>query len=170
MLDNAYRIDKNHYKDWQVELAEELLKEFDHEEHNLLDVLHFFQNEFGYIDKELIPPLAKFFNLSRADVHGVVSFYHDFREQKTGSYVLKICQAESCQAMGSRKLTEEIKNYLGIDFHETHAEKDITLEPVYCLGNCSCSPNVMLNTKIFSRTSTEQLKQILQTLDQTRHA
>lgn len=169
MLDRVRNIPKNHFKDWQPDLAANLLKNFDSEEHNLLDVLHSFQGTFGFIDKELIPLLAKFFNLSRAEVHGVISFYHDFREKKPASYVLRICQAESCQAMGSRKLTAELKAALNIDFHESNSEADITLEPVYCLGNCSCSPNLTINSEMFSRVSSESLKQILQGLKAAQH-
>jgi formate dehydrogenase subunit gamma len=169
VLDIAHNIPKNHFEDWQPDLAASLLKDFDSEEHNLLDVLHFFQGTFGYIDKELIPLLAKFFNLSRAEVHGVISFYHDFRELKPASYVLKICQAESCQAMGCRKLTTELKAALDIDFHETSTEADITLEPVYCLGNCSCSPNLMINSQLFSRVTSESLKRILQRFKEAQH-
>lgn len=169
MLDIAHNVPKNHFEDWQLELAAKLLKDFDSEEHNLLDVLHFFQGTFGYIDKELIPLLAKFFNLSRAEVHGVISFYHDFRDEKPAAYVLKICQAESCQAMGSNKLTTELKAALNIDFHETSTATDITLEPVYCLGNCSCSPNLMINSQMFSRVTSESLTQILQGLTEEQH-
>ncbi len=162
--DFAFDIPKNHYEDWQLELAENQLKNFDPEDNNLIDVLHFYQDSFGYIDKALIPLLAKFFNLSKAEVHGVISFYHDFRSTKPASYVLKICQAESCQAMGSELLTAELKAALNIDFHETNTAADITLEPVYCLGNCSCSPNLMINSQIISRLNSEKVKQILQNL------
>ena len=164
MLDIIQSIPKNHFEDWQLDLAESLLNDFDSDEHNLIDALHFFQNTFGYIDKELIPLLALCFNLSRAEVHGVISFYHDFREVKPASYILKICQAESCQAMGSEKLTDELKATLNIDFHETNAEADITLEPVYCLGNCSCSPNLMINSHMLSRVTSDKLKQTLKQL------
>jgi formate dehydrogenase subunit gamma len=162
--DFSLNIPKNCYEDWQLEAAQNHLKNFDIEEHNLVDVLHFFQGTFGYIDKALIPLLAKFFNLSKAEVHGVISFYHDFRDTKPASYVIKICQAESCQAMGSRKLTAELKAALEIDFHETNTDADITLEQVYCLGNCSCSPNLMINSQIISRLTSEKLKQILENL------
>ncbi len=164
MSDHAFNIPKNHYEDWQFELAVTLLNSFDIDEDTLIDVLHSFQDHFGYIDKALIPLLAKFFNLSNTEVHGVMSFYHDFRTTKPASYVLKICQAESCQAMGSRKLTAELKAALDIDFHETNTVADITLEPVYCLGNCSCSPNLMINSKIISRLTSEKLQQILQNI------
>lgn len=164
MSDFALNIPKNQYEDWQLDVAQKHLKNFDIEEHNLVDVLHFFQDTYGYIDKALIPLLAKFFNLSKAEVHGVISFYHDFRDTKPASYVFKICQAESCQAMGSRKLTAELKAALKIDFHETSKLADITLEPVYCLGNCSCSPNLMINSKIISRLTSEKLNQILTNL------
>ena len=169
MLDRTLTIPKNRFEDWHLEKVSSLLKNFDNEEHNLIDVLHFFQRTFGYIDKEVIPLLAKFFNLSRAEIHGVISFYHDFRQSKPASYILRICQAESCQAMGSRKLTTELKAALNIDFHETNNEADITLEPVYCLGNCSCSPNLTINSQIFSRVTSDHLKQILEELKNAQH-
>jgi len=159
---SAFNIPKIHFEDWQLELAVKLLDSFDIDEHTLIDVLQSFQDRFGYIDKTLIPLLAKFFNVSSTEVQGVMSFYHDFRTTKPASYVLKICQAESCQSMGSRKLTAELKATLDIDFHETNAAADITLEPVYCLGNCSCSPNLMINSKIISRLTSEKLQQLLQ--------
>lgn len=162
MSNSAFNIPKIHFEDWQLELAVKLLDSFDIDEHTLIDVLQSFQDRFGYIDKTLIPLLAKFFNVSSTEVQGVMSFYHDFRTTKPASYVLKICQAESCQAMGSRKLTAELKATLDIDFHETNAAADITLEPVYCLGNCSCSPNLMINSKIISRLTSEKLQQLLQ--------
>jgi formate dehydrogenase subunit gamma len=170
MPNKTHKISPNKFRDWHADSASSLLKKLDADDDNLLDALHFFQNEFGYIDKELIPLLAKFYNLSRADVHGVVSFYEDFREQKPAAYVLKICQAESCQAMGSRKLTADIKEHLGIGFHETNHEKGISLEPVYCLGNCSCSPNVMINSSILSRVDSEELKQTLNRLSDKNNA
>jgi formate dehydrogenase subunit gamma len=167
--DFANNILKNSYVDWNLELAQAYLKNFDIEDDNLIDVLHFFQASFGYIDKELIPLLANFFNLSKTEVHGVISFYHDFRDSKPASYVLKICQAESCQAMGSRKLTAELKAALEIDFHQTNEIADITLEPVYCLGNCSCSPNLMINSTIISRLNSEKLKLLLQNLKEAKN-
>lgn len=167
MLDTVKTITKNHFQVWHQDEANSLLKDYDTDDNNILDALHHCQNTFGYIDKELIPILAKIFNLSRAEVRGVVSFYPGFRGQKPGAYILKICQAESCQALGSKKLTEDIKSFLGLDFHQTNSESDITLEPVYCLGNCSCSPNVMINSRIFSRVDSEQLKQLLQQLGLT---
>lgn len=164
MQDTVKAITKNHFQDWQQKLARELLNDFDTEDHNIIDALHYCQNIFGYIDRELIPLLARLFNLSRAEVQGVVSFYPDFREQKPGAYIVKICQAESCQALGSDKLTADIKRFLGLEFHQTSSESDITLEPVYCLGNCSCSPNVMINSRIFSRVESEPLTLLLQQL------
>ncbi len=164
MSDTVQDIIKNQFQNWDEKLAAEVLSSVDPEDDNLLDGLHLVQKEFGYVDKKAITMLAKLFNLSRAEVHGVVSFYEDFREEKPPAYVLKICQAESCQAMGSKKITTDIKEFLGIDFHETNSESDVSLEPVYCLGNCSCSPNTMINSTIISRTSTSELTEILQNL------
>jgi formate dehydrogenase subunit gamma len=109
-----------------------------------------------------IRQLAEELNLSRADVHGVVEYYHDFRTEEPGKHILKICQAEACQAMGSRKLTEHAKKVLAMSFHDT--ENDITLEPVYCLGNCACSPAIMINGKTYGRVDEARFNALLDSL------
>ena len=127
----------------------------------LLPILHEIQNGVGYIPAEAIPLIAENLSLSRAEVHGVVSFYHHFRQTPPGESILQICQAESCQAMGSEGLTEHAKKSLGIDFHQTTADGKISLEPVYCLGNCACSPAIMLNDDVYGRVSNERLDQLI---------
>jgi formate dehydrogenase subunit gamma len=128
----------------------------------LLPVLHAIQDELGYIPSEAVPVIAKELNLTRADVHGVISFYHDFRSEKPGRHVVRICQAESCQAMGVVALTTAAKQDLGIDFHQTTKDGDFTLEPVYCLGNCALSPAIMVDGDLHGRVTHERLQQILQ--------
>ena len=108
--------------------------------------------------------LAKLFNLSRAEVHGVTSFYHDFRRSKPGHYTIRVCQAEACQAMGSEALTTAIKQLLGCDFHETTADGNFTLEKVYCLGNCACSPNIMVDKQTYGRVTAESFRKLTATL------
>jgi formate dehydrogenase subunit gamma len=119
----------------------------------LLPVLHGIQDELGYIPAEVIPAVAKVLNLSRAEVHGVVSFYHLFRTEPRGKRIIYICRAESCQAMGSRTLELHIKARLGIDYHETTTDGEVSLEPVYCLGNCACSPAIMIDEQVQSRVT-----------------
>lgn len=117
----------------------------------LLPILHEIQAEFGYVPQESLPVIARELNLSRAEVHGVVTFYHDFRERPAGRHVLKLCRAEACQSMGGETIAEKIKALLGIDFHQTTLDGAVTLEPVYCLGLCSCAPTAMLDGEVHGR-------------------
>ncbi len=127
----------------------------------LLPLLHAIQDSVGYIPAEVIPDIARALQLSRAEVHGVVSFYHDFRSQPAGSHVLQICRAEACQALGSRALEAHAKSSLGIGYGETTADGAVTLEPVYCLGNCACSPSVRIDDEIHARVDAARLDQLL---------
>ena len=117
----------------------------------LLPILHALQEHFGYIDATAVPLVAEALNLSRAEVHGVVTFYHDFRQAPPGHHVVRVCRAEACQSMGSERLAEHIKGRLGIDFHQTSPDGRFTLEPVFCLGDCACSPALMLDGKLHGR-------------------
>ncbi len=121
----------------------------------LLPILHAIQDSIGYVPAESVPAIAKALNLSRAEVHGVISFYHYFRESKPGNHTIYLCRAESCQAMGGKKLEQHVKDRLGIDFHETTADGEFSLEPVYCLGNCACSPAMQIGTEIYGRVSAD---------------
>lgn len=117
----------------------------------LLPILHEIQAEFGYVPQDSLPVIARELNLSRAEVHGVVSFYHDFRDHPTGRHVLRLCRAEACQSMGADAVAERVKALLGIDFHQTTLDGAVTLEPVYCLGLCSCAPSAMLDGEVHGR-------------------
>jgi len=119
----------------------------------LLPILHSLQEEFGYIDDAMIPLVAEALNISHAEVHGVISFYHDFRRAPAGRHVLQICRAESCQSMGCNSLIAHIEKNLGVKLGETSADGNITLLPVYCLGNCALSPAVMLDGEPYGRVS-----------------
>ena len=119
----------------------------------LLPILHSLQEEFGYIDDAMIPLIAEGLNISHAEVHGVISFYHDFRRAPAGRHVLQICRAESCQSMGCNSLIEHVEKNLGVKLGETTADGNITLRPVYCLGNCALSPAVMLDGQPYGRVS-----------------
>ena len=117
----------------------------------LLTVLHGVQEALGYIPPDSVPLIARELNLSRADVHGVISFYHYFRSKPAGRRVIYLCRAESCQAMGAATLEKHIKERLGVDFHQTTANGAYSLEPVYCLGNCACSPAMMVDDELKGR-------------------
>jgi len=125
----------------------------------LIQILHDVQAALGCVSETALRMLADELNLSRADVHGVVSYYHDFRTEPAGRHVVKICQAEACQAMGSRALTAYAERILGAAMHETN--NDITLEPVYCLGNCACAPAIMIDERTFGRVSDERFDQLI---------
>ncbi|MFM2434327.1 MAG: hypothetical protein RL063_306 [Pseudomonadota bacterium] len=123
----------------------------------LLPLLHAIQDEVGYVPESAYKPIAKALNLSVAEVHGVVTFYHHFRTHKPGRHTLQICRAESCQAMGSAALEAHAKQCLNIDYHQTTKDDAISLEPVYCLGNCALSPAVMMDDEIYGRVSAADL-------------
>ena len=128
----------------------------------LLPILHAIQDRIGHSPPDAVPKIAFELNLSRAEVHGVISFYHYFRDTPPGRHTVQICQAESCQAMGSAQLTAHAKSCLGIDFHETTADQEFSLEPVYCLGNCACSPAVMIDEEVHGRVTHERLEKLLE--------
>ena len=134
----------------------------------LLPILHGIQDQLGYIPAEAVPVIARELNLTRADVHGVVSFYHHFRSHAPGRHVMQICQAESCQAMGSVVLTAHARKQLGIDFHQTTKDKAFTLEPVYCLGNCALSPAIMVDGNIYGRVTPERFAQVVEEAQEDR--
>ena len=117
----------------------------------LLPILHALQAEFGHIPQDAGPQIALGLGISKAEVHGVVSFYHDFRETPAGRHVLKLCRAEACQAMGADRVAGAIKAALGIDWHETTPDGRVTLEPVFCLGLCACGPAAMVDGRLVGR-------------------
>jgi formate dehydrogenase subunit gamma len=128
----------------------------------LLPILHAIQEELGHVPETAVPIIASELNLTRAEVHGVVTFYHDFRSHPPGKHIVRICQAESCQAVGSGKLTAHAKERLDIDFHQTTADHSCSLEPVYCLGNCALSPSVMVDNEVFGRVNEQRFDEILE--------
>ena len=142
-----------------------LLKHYRGQPGGLLPLLHAVQSELGYIPPERVPDIARAMNLSRAEVHGVISFYHDFRGAPAGRHTLQICRAEACQAMGSRALENHARRSLDIDFGETTADGAVTLEPVYCLGNCACSPSVRIDDCVHARVDPAKLDALLAQLD-----
>jgi formate dehydrogenase subunit gamma len=127
----------------------------------LLPILHSLQQEFGFVPNESLPVISEALNISNAEVHGVVTFYHDYRRAPAGRHVLKICRAEACQSMGSDAIAARIQQLLGIGFHETARDGSVTLEPVYCLGLCACAPAAMLDGEVIGRLDAEMLDDIV---------
>ena len=127
----------------------------------LMLILHEVQDRFGYVARDSVPIIARALNLSRAEVHGVVTFYHDFRHQPPGRDVIRLCRAESCQAMGAVALADHVRGRLGVQFGETTSDGAFTLEAVYCLGNCGCSPAMVLNDELYGRVSPARFDELL---------
>lgn len=133
---------------WDADRAASRIEELRQLPGAILPILHALQAEFGYVDQAAVPLIAEALNLSRAEVHGVVSFYHDFRKAPPGMHVLKLCRAEACQSMGADALAAEARQRLRIDWGETTVDGRVTLEPVFCLGLCACAPAAMLDGKL----------------------
>jgi formate dehydrogenase subunit gamma len=130
----------------------------------LLPILHGIQDALGYVPPDSVPLIAEALNLSRAEVHGVISFYHYFRNTPPGKRTIYLCRAESCQAMGSEALERHAKQHLNIDYHETTADGAFSLEPVYCLGNCACSPSIMIDKDVYGRVTTETFDDLIENM------
>lgn len=132
-----------------------------HLEGPLLPILHALQDAFGFVPQTAVPEIADALNLSSAEVHGVISFYHDFRDAPSGRHVVKICRAEACQAMGGAALGAAVLERLGVDWHGTTANGAVTIEPVYCLGLCACAPAAMVDGKVVGRVDSARMDAIL---------
>lgn len=145
----------------QIDLA---LAQYQSQPGPLLQVLHAVQARLGYVPDAAVPIIASALNLSRAEVHGVLTFYHYFRRQPVGTHVVRICQAESCQAMRAEELTAHAKRRLGVEFHGTTPDGLFTLEPVYCLGNCASSPALMIDDELHGRVDAEKFDALISAL------
>jgi formate dehydrogenase subunit gamma len=131
----------------------------------LLPVLHEIQDKLGHVPPDAVPMIASALNLSRAEVHGVMSFYHDFRTEPAGEHTVHLCRAEACQAMGARTLEQHVQKRLGISFGETTPDGLFTLEPVYCLGNCACPPSIRINDEVHARVSPDKFDELIAALE-----
>ena len=146
---------------WDTQMIDEIVASLADKPGALMLVLHAVNERVGYVPPDAVPAIARGLNLSRAEVHGVISFYHDFRTKRPGRKVIRVCRAESCQAMGAVVLAEHIKSRLGIEFGQTSADGDFTLEPVYCLGNCACSPAIVVGEDLYGRVNPQRFDEIL---------
>ena len=147
---------------WTKDCGLELIQAHQHAAGAILPILHALQDAFGCVPEEAIPLIADALNLSRAEVHGVVSFYHDFRSKPPGRHVLKLCRAEACQAMGGVALAAAAEAKLDAHFGDTSRDGAVTLEPVYCLGLCACAPAALLDGKPLGRLDRERLEELLE--------
>ena len=146
---------------WNAEEAREIIDRHRDLPGAMLPVLHALQDAFGYLDGAAIPLVADALNVSRAEVHGVISFYHDYRTEPAGRLVLKVCRAEACQSMGCNALVEHLEKSLGVALGGTTKDGAVTLEPVYCLGNCALSPALMLDGKLHGRVTPARADRLL---------
>ncbi len=127
----------------------------------LLPILHAVQQALGFVPHDAVPLIARALNLSLAEVHGVLSFYHYFRKEQGGRHVVHMCRAEACQALGAVQLEAHAKRSLGVDFHGTTADGAIRLEPVYCLGNCALGPSLMIDEQLQGRVTAERFDALM---------
>ena len=127
----------------------------------LLPILHGIQRELGYIPSESVGRIAEGLNLSRAEVHGVISFYHYFRQHQPGRHVVQVCRAEACQAVQGEATEAHARRCLGVDYHGTSKDGQFTLEAAYCLGNCAAGPSMMIDDKLYGRVTPARLDELL---------
>ncbi|WP_018291975.1 NAD(P)H-dependent oxidoreductase subunit E [Verrucomicrobium sp. 3C] len=140
---------------------EDILQSFSRLANGLIPAFHAIQDRYGYVPKERLPEIARAFNLSQADVYGVLTFYHDFRLEPVGRHVVSVCRAEACQANGSAAVIDRLRRKLGVDFGKTTTDGEVTLLPTYCFGNCACGPSVAVDGKLYGRMSAERVERIL---------
>ncbi|MBF9234514.1 formate dehydrogenase subunit gamma [Microvirga alba] len=142
---------------WDESRASEIIVAHVSLEGAALPILHALQEEFGYIPEEAVPLVASALNISRAEVHGIVTFYHDFRREPAGRHILKLCRAEACQSMGGPRMARDFLSRLGISWGETTADRALTIESVYCLGLCACAPSAMYDGEPLGRLTPDKL-------------
>jgi formate dehydrogenase subunit gamma len=145
-----------------IETVSALVQEYAETPGGMLPLLHAIQAALGYIPKDQVAVIAIGMGLSRAEVHGVIGFYHDFHYESRGKTTVHVCRAEACQAMGSRQLEAHIKSRLGVDYGGITDDGRFSLEPVYCLGNCACSPSIRMGDDIHARVDAKRFDQLLE--------
>jgi formate dehydrogenase subunit gamma len=141
--------------------VDEILRAHVGTEGALLPILHDVQASFGFVPQAALPRIATALNISRAEIHGVVSFYHDFRDAPAGRHIVKLCRAEACQAMGADHVADHALRRLGLGWHETTPDGGVTVEPVFCLGLCACAPAAMVDGRLFGRVDTARIDALL---------
>jgi formate dehydrogenase subunit gamma len=149
------------FESWDATRASAIIAAHAGLEGATLPILHALQAQFGHVPAAAVPLVADALNLSRAEVYGCLTFYHDFRSAPAGRHVLKLCRAEACQAMGADALHQEVLADLGVAWHETSADGALTVEPVFCLGLCACGPAAMLDEAPMARVSAASMRTAL---------
>lgn len=149
------------YEPWEPACASDILAGLTHKDGATLLMLQALQQAFGYVPQDAEPMIAQALNLSRAEVHGVLTFYPDFRQEPPGRHVLKLCRAEACQAAGGDALAAHVETRLGVTFGATTADGAVTLEPAYCLGLCATAPSAMINERVVGRLDAGKLDALL---------
>lgn len=147
---------------WDPETVRGIISSLKDKPGALLPVLHGIQDALGFVPPDSVAMVARELNLSRAEVHGVITFYHYFRDTPPGRRTIHVCRAESCQAMDADTLESHVKQRLDIDYHETTPDGAFSLEPVYCLGNCACSPSIMIDGEVYGRVSPDRFDEIIE--------
>ena len=153
------------YAPWDIDVARTIIAGKQSMPGPLLPILHALQEEFGYIDREAEPLIADILNVTRAEVHGVVTFYHDFRHAPPARHLLKLCRAEACQSTGGDKLAAHAEAKIGVALGGATADGRVSLEPVYCLGLCAVAPSAMLDGRVIGRMDEEKLDALLAEID-----
>lgn len=148
------------YEDWSTERAAQVIAEHRHLEGAAMPILHALQETFGFVPDPAVPMIADSLNLSRAEVYGVLTFYHDFRRSPPGRTVVKLCAAEACQAVGGAALAAYAEEKLGVEMGETSPDGRVTLEPIYCLGLCACAPSALVDGQLLGRLDRDAIDEI----------
>jgi formate dehydrogenase subunit gamma len=151
------------YETWTEDRAAVIIAAHTHREGATLPILHALQNTFGCVPAAAVPMVAAALNLSRAEVHGIVTFYHEFRRHPPGRHILRLCRAEACQSLGGEAVAEQLRDRLGVDWHDTSADGAVTLEPVFCLGLCAIGPAAMLDGQPLARLDAAKVEAALET-------
>lgn len=146
---------------WDLTEATKIVSARASEKGATLPILHDLMGRFGHVDKTIVPVLAEALNLSRAEIHGTITFYHDFRDHPPGRRTIKVCRAEACQARGAAEMAEALKGKLGVEWHGTTADGAITVEPAYCLGLCACAPAVLIDQDPVGNVRVETLDDLI---------
>ena len=149
------------FERWDLSEASKIVAAQAHEKGATIEILHSLTERFGYVDKEIVPVLAEATNLSRAEIHGTITFYHDFRDHAPGRHVIKVCRAEACQSRGAHAMGKALRQKLGIEWHGTTADGEITVEPVFCLGLCSNAPAVLVDDEPVGNVRVETLDDLI---------
>lgn len=155
--------------EWTPTQVQDSIDALKHKPGALLPILHAIQERIGHIPDASVPIIAESLRLTRAEVHGVISFYHHFRTTPPGQHVIQVCRAEACQAMGGRQLEAHVRSRLGVDYHATTPDGGVSLEPVYCLGNCACAPTISVDDQVYGRMSTARFDTLFTELNDALH-